>query len=1081
MSEELTNIVLLEPVIDSMAALVKLLEKTKQLEIHSVSNADETLQVAQQFLPCVLLVSIRGSLDGASQVEMLKKLEKPIRSGQLKVLVISTVKNHPLAKNVTLVGVTDYVEEPVATKSLLFKMNLILKAVKSLRKRSGSNGSDEIIFKSQPNESKVKNKSIHDEASAKYKPALQLAEDIFVFKGVKPRKVGQKYLLEAEGPLPETGEWVCESSSQDQWSWIPNLDTEEEIVEGGSWVYEGDKPTFDPGVGKWKLQAKKPQLSFVKDGRRVAAKVETNEEGKVVIAEDSKVAFENLTANKTIAIQRQSALKKKSLVLARMEKEKNKRDQVTLEPLNEDLSSEKKRREIDVQEKRKDSLRRPLEFTAVDRKQKTEKESEKILDPEREILKRSISGEAENSHKLEKEIKENPEKDSEEANRLEKFESELDENIVSIKVKEKLLQGLKTDDLTGIQNLRDKMREDLQLNLEKEKDLLGISDKKLAGDSSKNDAPRAEVSHLKKQLEKLDVDGEEESDYADSKIFDKQENEIETEDYRKTSKSLNPKRMAEKRAIARVAYLKKKVDDELSRPLRDKLSKEEEREIRHEVGSASLQELDHKELDRLARSQKVKHLKKTISDISESLEGRGVPIEALFPPEDANDWNEADSTREEKRRSFRAIESIEQEDQEELYGSIRKSKSKVAEKNDPGALFYLERTEVLPLDGFWEREGHHWVYLPSSIFELGVVNFEGLFPLWIFQGDIPPVIEMIHDRWKFESKKPRQISNLNDLPKPLRDFLLNLHLQSEMALGKSGKEQAKEERLNEVDSANEAASQLTSGSLSGNDDKPQAITRGTRADEVLNLQRVQDANFEKDSEKRNHPADEFSEQFGKVHTEIDLIGSTGEVKLRNGAEGDLGKVSIKEPEREDLEKVSSIEIEDGNSGNLRAEDEELEKIGKVLRPNVEPESGSKTLDSNGFEKDYAGVDRGIFLDGESEDNYRLNLRELMVLVIINDVLRAGAQDWALAVRFIEQAIPESKIQLLPGTLPDHDQSLHGAGASFSFVSGDSGEILTLIANRCHGRAEFSKRELYVFGEFSRALEKGCRKLTKLSA
>jgi hypothetical protein len=255
-----------------------------------------------------MILSTRGSFDGEAHVNLLKKIEKQVRSGQLKVLMISSVKKHPLAANFSALGVTDYAEEPVPVRSLSFKMNRLINAVLNLRKVAGV-GEENFVIKAGGLSGSPAAESASPDVPLRYKPALELAEDTFVFRNTSPRKIGKKFVLQADGPAPETGDWIAEKKKSargaTQWRWVPKDKSAVSPPTGAEdgWLHEGDRPTFDERTQNWQLRSETPHLYFRKKGLEIGAKVETDDQGNLSIAADSEAALANLTLNKKSALQ----------------------------------------------------------------------------------------------------------------------------------------------------------------------------------------------------------------------------------------------------------------------------------------------------------------------------------------------------------------------------------------------------------------------------------------------------------------------------------------------------------------------------------------------------------------------------------------------------------------------------------------------------------------------------------------------------------------------------------------------------------------------------------------------------------
>ena len=747
MSDAPISLIVLEPVIDSMAALVRVLEKSPQVELIAVPSAEEAHQVALQFQPCVMLLSIRGSLDGNTQVELLKKLEKPIRSGLVKPLVISTVKKHPLAVAISTIGVKDYVEEPTTTKSLLFKMNLFFKAINAQKAKNSKNKNEETtVFKAKPQEEQKDSLVVSTKLNAKYKPALQLAEDTFVFKGSLPRKVNNKLMLEAEGPSPETGTWnelPTKSGELQKWKWVPNPTVEEDgnnpQEEDSGWVYEGDKPSYNVLTGKWQMQSLKPRLDFYKKAKPVANKVETDDHGEVSIAEDSQAAKDNLMLNKTLVSQAQEEQLKKAIleqeeeeirkimvVEKRIPPKQRARSGTLRENAEEDDEArselEKKKREKKTAERNKASSEEegdaPIEWSS--------KISSDL--PESGLLKNSLSNRGAGK------ARELNHKEAGDSNDLPSASN------LELKTKEEKLDGLKEDDLTGEQNLRDKMRDEFSLSLNPEEEAEGLNEEQLNGKMNRKEKLRS-IGALN--------EGEEDDAAIKSDLADLDKNHPESRHSKRQKKELGahkPRReklskeklekLAKEKIQAILALMAVEEGEDLKISEVELPDDEQVNRLRKQLNIADDESLTRQELERRAREQKKKHRQEEIKALEDAISGGITSLESIFFTDEPDDWNEEDLSVTERERNFRAIESAD-EDLYEEDSTLAKLKKKQKEAKNKSAsnseYFYLAQEEVQPEGGKWICEEENWIYLSAHIFNSGFERLEDLLPTWIYR------------------------------------------------------------------------------------------------------------------------------------------------------------------------------------------------------------------------------------------------------------------------------------------------------------------------------------------------------------
>ncbi|MGZ6467606.1 MAG: hypothetical protein ACXWQJ_09955 [Bdellovibrionota bacterium] len=302
MAEKQKNqIIVIEPITKTVNDLLEAILAKDLAIVSPFKNAEEAIQCARQFEPCMLVLCIQNNNDIPPILNTLKKLKTDIKQGLVKTLLVSKIKNAQLQKLIGEFGVTDYIEEPIAARSLMFKANLQLKAVDTTRRQIEQRklADEKIVFKSSK-KGEDEAQSLGGEMKMRQRPALQLANDTFLIKNSAVKKQAKKFVVELDGPDPSTGEWIPEGEdpANPAWRWKPH-DKEDEpgSEEGDGWVSNGDKPQFKATAKKWQISSEKPSLFFKKKNLKVAEKIGVDEDGEVTVAEDSPAAEENLRKN----------------------------------------------------------------------------------------------------------------------------------------------------------------------------------------------------------------------------------------------------------------------------------------------------------------------------------------------------------------------------------------------------------------------------------------------------------------------------------------------------------------------------------------------------------------------------------------------------------------------------------------------------------------------------------------------------------------------------------------------------------------------------------------------------------------
>lgn len=297
----MANIVIVVPASSAIECVKELFTEDKSAELFEVPSLEEAKQAALQFAPCVILLSVFRTQDVASCTGFVSAMSKHIKAGTLKVMVVSLVKDEKLSVAFQKTR-TEYIVEPIAERSLYFKITMLLKA---LTPKAAADAPAKKDHASQDPASLPP-----PEPSAKFKlegsaeAENDLEQDVWLFRGAVPKKVKTDWHFSLEGPDDTDGDWVIEEDAVEglRWRWKPHVDTPGGKVFAFSegWKFWGNKPSFDPKTRKWNFVGPKPVLAFDHNGRRTA-KVEPNaDESDLKCAPDSAKAKRNLQKKEEI-------------------------------------------------------------------------------------------------------------------------------------------------------------------------------------------------------------------------------------------------------------------------------------------------------------------------------------------------------------------------------------------------------------------------------------------------------------------------------------------------------------------------------------------------------------------------------------------------------------------------------------------------------------------------------------------------------------------------------------------------------------------------------------------------------------
>lgn len=758
MNRKVYNIVALEPLTEAVTTLIRVLEKSGQVELLRVPTEEEAYQVALQFQPCILLLSVIDAAD--AQLDLLKRLEKQIDSGQVKGLTVSAVKGHSKARLIS--DLCDYVEEPVPAKSLLFKVRILFKAIDALEKKNKPKREEVLMFGADAAPELT-------EAELGYKPALQLGEDIFVFKGRKPRLGPSGYVIEVEGPSPDSGQWFKEGEG---WRWVPRFgeDGSETPDTGDGWVHEGKKPRYLPASGRWELNSARPSLSFRKNGKTVAAKVSMDEEGTLLLAEDTEAAAQNIIMSKIVAAQARERLVKESLAaqetdagreeIKRLEKKRPQKNASIGKVDEEELLPEETLDDVD-----EEAVEKSLRRMALKKRGKKIPGAKASLESQEEEeapwadKRQGSSGTAGG-------VRDKTASDEESVSPQE----------MQVTTREKQAQGLKREDLEGDQNLRDKMRDDADLKVKKEERKAKFQRRDLTAlpESESPEARRALEKAERKRRRTSGVKAEGETAELEDEKQEVERKKLERESLEKLARK-KLERLRKELAEAEATETELESGEEEA-ALAPEAEEAERRRLRHELGLAD-EGQTRAALKKLQRKDKARRTRDAIEQLEKSLGDQGIPLAALLAGEDAEE-REREESQEKRPRNFRAIDSLDEDS-----GAFGTGKNKSGRENDEAERkkFYLHRDELDPPDGGWFESDSGWLYVPSQLFDSGFGKLDELLPAWFHAGEEEPVLE--GDRWCFLDEEPEFLESAEELPAEMRRALKQLRDQAALALG----------------------------------------------------------------------------------------------------------------------------------------------------------------------------------------------------------------------------------------------------------------------------------------------------------
>lgn len=967
--KELHKIVVLEPCTPAVEELLKKVEGAKQAELIRITNPEEAIQSVRQYQPCILVTCTINNADIPVRVNMLKKLESSIKSGVLKTLFVSKLKNRQLGSLITSLGVTDFIEEPVPARTLQFKTNLQLKAVETVKKQQELKkaSQEKIVFKKS--EAKQDNSNaVATETNAKRKPALSLEEDTFLFKNSGVKKVGKKTLVELEGPSPESGEWVPHEDKGDvktSWRWVPNekKDLPKEEAQKEGWVHEGEKPQFNEESGKWQFNSEKPDLSFQKKGEKVASKISTDESGEVVVAEDSPKAEENIKKAREVVTRKKEDRKKEDNRISKEKAEKKEEDQAaTLRAINREKNDKSSGEpetafqknpvaESNGEEKKigkknasdlEDRLNRAMNKvgTAGDLPEESEEvisKAEKEETPEEapksplDFLKKKREQKEKQKTELSSAKEDSPKKDGE---------------VIALKSSEKTEEPTEEKEFKASKASSDEKPKKSAADAAKE-----------ALERMKRKVDAKSIGSIEKESDSEEVpfvSGKEEKDEnpedelkIDRKTGEKEKKERNTnlekdspEKNRETSlKKDTPVRMKPEERKAKKREILSKIQEVLNKPLPEKLSTEEEQSLRKELGLENKREITPRELAKRSKLNKVKELKEQLEELNGYVEDTPEFREHdLKKDEIENTWSQKGEGEKKKNRKINAYDSdspeLQDEDSSKTNNSAEKRKEEREKRPIEDRYVYLPENEVTPLGGAWESTGEYYIFLAATVRYKGFQKLDDLCPLLFYRGERIPELLDKTKQWRFLDRLPIRAERAADIPKDIRDFLFSLKAQAQSEEKKKIEEEKK--KLEEQVETEKEAKQKPESAEQIEDADPVSVKKKESSKLTGLLEELENQAKELE-EKSQKEADSDAleslneESFEEAEKEKKATKDSFETEKKEKAKKEEKKslkdlmASLEKEEAEQKEKFSQLEEEEAKEKAIISSSEEEPK------------------------------------------------------------------------------------------------------------------------------------------------------------
>lgn len=127
------QIILTSPVHPRLEEVIRPLSGRSDMGLHTISSEQEGLKLVEQIPVSLLLFSVSNKAEVLGALSLLKSLVKLNRVQNLRIIALSKFDDPRLASTFRNLGCNEYLPQRIPRNSLMFKINLQLKALRARR------------------------------------------------------------------------------------------------------------------------------------------------------------------------------------------------------------------------------------------------------------------------------------------------------------------------------------------------------------------------------------------------------------------------------------------------------------------------------------------------------------------------------------------------------------------------------------------------------------------------------------------------------------------------------------------------------------------------------------------------------------------------------------------------------------------------------------------------------------------------------------------------------------------------------------------------------------------------------------
>ncbi|MEI8346751.1 MAG: hypothetical protein WCG27_04740, partial [Pseudomonadota bacterium] len=282
--------------VPALAKVVKRIQKEGDPLIHVPETIQEAIQVCSMTECGIIFAPMHKKEDVVEIVQILNVIKSNLKNDFVKFLVYNFLPDDQKIESLMMKkGVSEFIDVGMNEKSLIYKINLSFRAIKSNYKRFQESQKKQDVqqFTADIDYSKL----------IIFKGPINEAFDYWSIKNKKDLSfIKEQWEMEISGPHPCLGNWEevkKENNKMRVWKWSFHSQVDPKLDRDGFWFFIGEKPEYVSGRKAWMMVSQTPAF-FFHSKTKTSYKVKFDKK-TVIVAKDSRMAIENIVKLEEIA------------------------------------------------------------------------------------------------------------------------------------------------------------------------------------------------------------------------------------------------------------------------------------------------------------------------------------------------------------------------------------------------------------------------------------------------------------------------------------------------------------------------------------------------------------------------------------------------------------------------------------------------------------------------------------------------------------------------------------------------------------------------------------------------------------